>query len=155
MTRSEARAAVLAVSVGLSSGACSAFSDPAVRLMRCIHEAAREVDAKGGEITRECDPRSPEAFTLVVHPARELADAELVAAGLPRELIDDVHALRIGGGDGVYVLPHDPRGRASRTSIGWRQAVVPEPLVVDKPARGRVFVVLREGAYGVALVQIR
>jgi hypothetical protein len=141
--------------VGLGVCGSTMFSDPAVRLTRCIWEAAARVDASGGEVVATCEPRSPAPFTVVIHPAEDRPDSELVTAGLDPMLVDTVHLLRsYGGGDGVYVLPN-ARGRPSFTGIGWRQAVVPNVLVVSKPAHASVEVVVRDGAYGPAVIGLR
>ena len=142
----------------LAAVSCSAFSDPAVRLRTCIERAGRrivETSAGTGSATVTCDLRSREAYTLVLHPARELAVVEMEAAGLSRARIGELLRLRLGTGIGVYVLPDGDLTYPSFTGLDWRFAVVPELLVVHKPAYVPVEVTLREGAYGVAVVDLR
>lgn len=149
------RGSALVMLAASALSACSAFTDPAVRLASCIHRAAEEVQAKNFPVKSACQLRSQSAYTVVLHPAGGVSDAELIAAGLPPERIGDLRRLQLDDGAGIYVLPHSPREHASYTSLAARLVSTPFLLVATKSARAALEVVVAESAYGVRVSMIR
>ena len=110
-------AIVLAAQLG-----CNSLSDPAVRLAYCLEGAIKAHARDGATFNASCDLKMSGSYLVVLHPEGELSDEQLVSAGMPRPLLAELRALRIGDRPAVYVIAADPAvsgtgaGRSSLSS---------------------------------------
>jgi hypothetical protein len=118
---------VLAMQLG-----CSAVTDPAVRLAYCLESAVNEHQRESGPVQVTCELGIPCGYVVFLHPGGDLTDEQLIAAGLPQSLVDDVRRLRLGSDPAIYVLPNDPATPSSRTTYQQSFLRIPQAMVVVK-----------------------
>lgn len=133
--------ALLLLTVALTG--CSALSDPAVRLARCLERGSGRVSQATPEVELSCSLEAPAQFLVLLHPEGELSDAELVVAGLPEPVIPTLRAFRLSSNEAIYVFEASGPAGSSRTTYQGRFVHIPAPLVVRKEAGGKVTVDLR------------
>lgn len=97
--------------------ACSAFSDPAVRLSRCLEGAVNDAMPATTTIQASCDLRLEGSYIVILHPAGELSDAQLIEAGLPAAVIPELRAMRIGDNASIYVISADAKGTGTDRTV--------------------------------------
>jgi hypothetical protein len=98
----------VAVSIGLAlQFGCSLSPDPAIRLADCVEDA---VDRSAGSLSSwaDCDLKMRGSYLIVLHPQGDLADDQLMSAGLPKSLLPEFRALRIGERPAIYVIATGP-----------------------------------------------
>lgn len=142
---------ILAVLLTTGLSACSGFTDPAVRLAHCIKRAAPRVVEAPGRIEADCNLKTGGPYIVLLHPAGELSDVELEAAGLPRHVIPWLRTLRIGEGEAIYVFEEGGLASSSRTTYQRRFVGIEAPLVCSKLSGGRLALAL-EGSVSKPLV---
>ena len=98
----------VAVSIGLAlQFGCSLSPDPAIRLADCVKDA---VDRSAGSLASwaNCDLKMRGSYLIVLHPQGYLSDDQLISAGLPKSLLPEFRALRIGERPAIYVIATGP-----------------------------------------------
>lgn len=94
-------------------------------------------------ISVTCDLKLSSQYLVVLHPAGELREEELVKAGVAPTLLDEFRALRISDNPAIYVVATDPAVtgvganrsiRSTRTTYQQRFVEIDRPLVVVKRA---------------------
>ncbi len=71
-------------------------------------------------------------YVVLLHPEGNQTDDQLIEAGLPADMIDEVRALRLGPEEAIYVFPNDPAVLPSRTTYQRRYVSIPEAMVAVK-----------------------
>jgi hypothetical protein len=92
------------------------LTDPAVRLANCIEEGVKKSLDGATSIDVNCDLQLAGNYVVVLHPAGEKTDDELVTGGVPAETIPAVRALRNGDHAAIYVVASDKQTPDSRTT---------------------------------------
>lgn len=115
---------ILAIAlVILALVSCGFTSDPAVRLAECMERAT-----KAGELSSSCDLEVSGGYVVVLHPAGELTDEELTAAGVPPDLVPSVRSMRNAQNGAIYVFADSEP--ASRTTYQNNFVTIPKALGV-------------------------
>ena len=124
-----ARRIAIAVVTVLGALRCGTVTDPAVRAARCLEQAAsahRQGDS--GPFDWPCDLQFEGNALLVLHPAGELPDALLIAAGVPPVTVPAIRSLRLGPWEAIFVVPLEGAERSSRTTYQARFVSIPQPV---------------------------
>ena len=83
---------------------CDPMAEPATRLQRCIERAVKQ-QTRVGEVSHvACDLKIQGRFTVVLHPANELSNDELIWGGLPESLVPELRTMRQRRGPAMYVI---------------------------------------------------
>ena len=111
----------LIVIVGLTPhvGCGSFMTDPAVRLAYCLEGAVKDAGASA-TAQANCDLKISGSYLVVLHPAGEVSDAQLTAAGVSPDVVQEVRALRIADRPAIYVVSVD----AGVTGTGTGRSVL-------------------------------
>ncbi len=105
---------------------CDPFSDPATRLATCLERSIKAAAGTRAMVHASCDIKIESRYIVVLHPADELSNDELVQAGLPDALVMKLRAMRMQGNPAIDVIAADKNvsgygaGRSvmsSRTSV--------------------------------------
>ncbi|MFN7941082.1 MAG: hypothetical protein U0X73_05760 [Thermoanaerobaculia bacterium] len=145
------RAATLALAVGLLTQiACATVADPAVRLARCMKQAAR-----AGALASSCDLRVPGAYLVVLCPQGDLKDADLLAAGVPAKELERVRQLRLGSRPAVLVIPDAAAGRPTRSTFQARYVRIPRALAAQVESGGSLDLQLSRDPTGLQVTGVR
>lgn len=145
----------LLVALLLSSAAC--VTDPAVRLAKCMRSGAKHLAARAeSALVQDCRLGVAGRFTVVLHPEQSLTEDELVAAGLPVELVGALRAIEDRGMQGatIYVFPEDGYRFPTTTTSQKRSVSIPKVLALRTDGT-RVELVLRRTDRGVEVIDIR
>lgn len=130
---------------------CSALSDPAVRMARCMERAAKSLDGASADRTSyTCQPHSQiqGQYLVVLHPEGQLSDDELTQGGVPAGLLPFLRQFRNGDEAAVYVFPGESVRAASRTTYQKNFVKIPRLIVLEKETRGPVEIELAKTAEG-------
>jgi len=93
--------AVLGLTVQLG---CDKLSDPAVRLAYCMEDGIKTSQAAATSITVKCDLKLAGSYVVVLHPDGKKTDEELLADGVPADVIPELRVMRIGDNASIYVI---------------------------------------------------
>lgn len=149
--------AAITLSLVLLSLSSAAHADPAVRLAKCMKKAAKAL-ARQSESARieSCRLGLVGRFTVVLHPGEALSEDQLVAAGLPVEVVGALRALHARGPAGatIYVLPEEGHEFPTTTTSQKHWVSFPRVLFL-RTESARVDVVLRRTDAGTEVVEIR
>lgn len=134
-----------------------AHADPAERLAKCLKKGAKAL-ARQSESARieSCRLAWSGRFTVVLHPDQPLSEDQLVAAGLPVEVVGALRALQTRGSSGatIYVLPEDGHNFPTTTTSQKYWVGIPRVLF-SKTEGARIELVLRRTASGTEVIEIR
>jgi len=120
---------------------CDPFSDPAARLATCLERAIKAQAGTRSMVHASCDIKITGRYVIVLHPAGELGRDELVSAGLPDALVQELRSMRMRGNPAIYVIAADKTvsgygaGRSimsSRTSVQTAFVQINTLMVVTK-----------------------
>ena len=98
---------------------CDPMAEPATRLEHCIERAISQMQRPGEMAHAACDLKLEGRYTVVLHPAGEVSNDDLVSAGLPEALVPELRAMRQRRGPAMYVLSAE----RSTTGIGAKRTV--------------------------------
>ncbi len=98
---------------------CDPLAEPATRLEHCVERAVGNLKRSGAIVHVDCDLKLPGRFIVVLHPAGELSDEDLMAGGLPSALIPEIRSMRQRRGPAMYVIAAD----REVTGIGSQRSV--------------------------------
>ncbi|HSK77593.1 MAG TPA: hypothetical protein VLQ45_14170 [Thermoanaerobaculia bacterium] len=125
---------------------CSLFTDPAVRLARCVEHGAKALDRSSQERSSQpCRLGTDGGYVVVLHPQGQLSDEELLRGGVPEGLLPFLRQFRNGDNEQVFVFPFESVRAASRTTYQHRFARIPQLLVLEKKTPEPVVIELRKG----------
>ena len=124
---------------------CSLLTDPAVRLANCTRKASPT------NLTLLCDPQVKGGYVAVLHPPGELSNRQLLAAGLPQELVVTVGQLRLGSNAAILVIPFSPTERPSRTTSQMHYVLIPKAIVAKVPPGQLLKLSLTVDGYGTSV----
>ena len=124
---------VLSISaLGLAFG-CSAFTDPAVRFAKCVERESKSLDRSSGDrASAQCRLGTEGGYLVVLHPAGQLSDEELIRGGVPERVVPVLRQARLGDDEAVYVFPGESPRAMSRTTYQHRFVRIPRLLVAEK-----------------------
>ena len=108
---------ILIVSLSLMLSACK--KDTSVLLAECINKAQKAlVDTGQQSINRSCDVNMKGNYLAILHPAKNLDDAELKTYGLDDREIKTLRTLQIPNFayESIYIIPLDDQEPPSRTT---------------------------------------
>lgn len=126
------RSSFLAAGVILCAG-CSSFTDPAVRLAKCVERHSRSLDRSSQDrFSAPCRLGTENGYVVVLHPQGQLSDEELIQGGVPKGLLPFFREFRKGDNEQVFVFPSESVRYASRTTYQHRFARIPQLLVLEK-----------------------
>jgi hypothetical protein len=112
---------------------CAHFTDPAVRLARCMEREARALDGSSHErMERACRLGTPGGYLVILHPEGTLSDEELLRGGVPQSMVTFLRRFRIGTHEAVYVFPFESVKHASRTTYQHRFVRIPQLMVLER-----------------------
>jgi hypothetical protein len=123
---------------------CDPMAEPATRLERCLERAVAKMTRVGEVAHVECDLKLKGRFTVVLHPANELNNDELVWGGLPESLVPELRTLRQRRGPAMYVIATDPHikgvgiGRTILSSRSTNQSTfveIPQLMVLTRSSQ--------------------
>ena len=115
--------------------ACHMFSDPATRLAYCLEEGVKKPQDAVTSIQVNCDLKVSGNYVVLLHPAGEKSDDELVADGVPAAVIPALRVLRIGDRPSIYVIATNKQTPDSRTTYQNNFIRIDRVLVAAKSAQ--------------------
>lgn len=149
------RSFLLTTGLALCFG-CSLFTDPAVRLARCVERGSESLDRSSRELSsRPCRLGTDGGYVVVLHPQGQLSDEELIGGGVPERLVPLLRQLRNGENEQVLVFPYESPRAASRTTYQHRFARIPRLLVVEKEKPDPVVIELRQSPESPEIASLR
>lgn len=149
------RSFLLTAALALCLG-CSLFTDPAVRLARCVERGTESLDRSSQErSSRPCRLGTDGGYLVVLHPQGQLSDEELIQGGVPERVVPLLRQLRIGDNEQVLVFPSESPRAASRTTYQHRFARIPQLLVVQKDRPDPVVIELRQSPEAPEIASLR
>ena len=119
----------LALVVALCTVRCGDLTDPAVRAATCLEEAASaHSPGTSSPFAWPCDLQLKGNALLLLHPAGELPDAALVAAGVPPAVVPAIRSLRLGPQQAIFVVSLGRAEPSSRTTYQGRFVSIRSPI---------------------------
>jgi hypothetical protein len=145
------------LSAGLALGfGCSLFTDPAVRLARCVERGSESLDRSSQERSSQpCRLGTRGGYLVVLHPQGQLSDEELLRGGVPEGLLPFLRQFRNGDNEQVFVFPSESVRAASRTTYQHRFARIPQLLVLEKKRSEPVVIELRQSPEAPEIASLR
>lgn len=86
---------------------CDPLAEPATRLEHCLERAVKQMKRPGEVVHAACDLKLPGRYTVILHPAGELSNDELISGGVPEALVPELRTMRARRGPGMYVIAAD------------------------------------------------
>jgi hypothetical protein len=98
---------------------CDPLAEPAMRLESCIQRAVNKMTRVGEFTHAECNLRVEGRYTVILHPAEEFSNDDLVFGGVPAALVPELRTLRTRRGPAMYVIPSDQtiKGVGARRTV--------------------------------------
>ena len=119
----------IALVVALCTVRCGDVTDPAVRAATCLEEAASSHSpGAASPFDWPCDLQLKGQALLLLHPAGELPDAALVAAGVPSAIVPAIRSLRLGPQEAIFVVSLGRTEPSSRTTYQARFVSIRSPI---------------------------
>jgi len=114
---------------------CDKLTDPAVRLANCIEEGVKKADDAATSIDLNCDVKLAGNYVVVLHPAGEKTDDQLLTGGVPASALAAVRALRNGDHAAIYVIAMDKQTPDSRTTYQNRFVQIDHVMAATKSSQ--------------------
>lgn len=145
------------VPAGLLLFGTGCISDPAVRLAGCLKHGAKQLAKRSESAHVEtCRLGIAGRYSVVLHPDRRLSEDELVAAGLPVEVVGTLRSIHAQGPQGatIYVIPEKGHSFPSSTTSQKHWVSLPKVLM-HRTDGSHVELVLRRTERGIEVIEIR
>jgi len=119
---------------------CDPLAEPATRLEHCLERAVKQTRV-GGVSHVPCDLKVQGRYTVILHPAEELSNDDLIWGGVPDKLVPELRAIRSRRGPAIYVIASDQSvkgvgsGRTIQSSRSTNQSTfveIPSLMVVTR-----------------------
>lgn len=149
---------LISAALGLALLAVSGCaSDPAVRLAHCMKRGAQRLAERGGGTHVElCRLGTRKRSAAVLYPAKAISDDELVALGVPPELVGVLRSMQFPGppDEGVFVIPEEGHDFPSRTTAHKRWVRIGKLIVVHAQG-GKLELILQQTPAGIEVLDLR
>jgi len=124
------RVSLLALFVGSLVAGCSA--DNATLLADRVSDGASRLSSPeaGDSVTLSYEPVTGAPYTVVFFPTREVEEADLVAAGVTKEVADRIYKEMAYLGSMSNVLVVEQEGRRLNFTTSWKHSAEVRDLVV-------------------------
>jgi hypothetical protein len=145
--------------VALLSGLCVGCADNATALAGRVGEAASRLNARdvGSSTTATYDPISGTAspYTVVFFPNRSVAEADVVAAGVGKEIAHRIYSELAYLGSTANLLVVEQDGARLTFTTSWKNVAEVRDLVVSQRKTGTAEIQLTRENGTVRVVAIR